>query len=311
MRPQDIKACVEIVAEHPTIGPRYGTAISALGAAWAHLLGREAFSARVFEEEAGSQYRIVAVGTRFFVNDSFLREIKKPPYRWVAPEMIRRVHDENSPVLSDQQVRQAQADHGLNLLVLEGAICARDLGRPHVISSFFGEFIELHRGFLIKELITQGTSTDVMGAQLQSGGYLLDQQGEYAGNVTESLDDVLARPHFIGVTRELALRQFGTWVSNLFIHQPPKFRFRPSEKRLLLAALAGGTDEELSSELAVSVSAVKKSWRQIYERVALCNPQWMPDARLEEEETAERGKTKKQRLLAYLREHMEELRPMG
>jgi hypothetical protein len=77
---------------------------------------------------------------------------------------------------------------------------------------------------------------------------------------------------------------------------------------LLLTALHGGTDEELADELGISLSAVKKSWQLIYERVSGCDPELVPDAHLDEG-NSERGKTKKQRLLAYLREHMEELRP--
>lgn len=310
MRAADVEACIDIVASHPTIGPRYGRTISSLGATWSRLIGTEAFSGRVFEEANQSAPRIVAVGTRFFVTDSFLTEMKTPPYRWTAPEIVKRVSGTSSPLLSDKEVRAANLGSGLNLLVLEGAVCARDMGRPEVIGAFFEEFIALHRGFRLKELITQGTSTDVMNAQLHSGGYLLDDTGQYSRAPHPALDRLLHEPHFIGVSRELALKQFGSWVSNLFIHNAPRFKFRPSEQRLLLTALDGGTDEEISRELGVSISAVKKSWLQIYERVAELEPYLAPDVDPESDDGShERGKTKKQRLLSYLREHMEELRP--
>ena len=112
----------------------------------------------------------------------------------------------------------------------------------------------------------------------------------------------------VGVTRELALRQYGSWISSLFMHRPPRFGFRPSEQRLLLAALRGGTDEEVSNELGVSRSAVKKCWGLIYARVARHDPELVPNPD-PEAVNSERGKAKKQRLLAYLRDHMEELRP--
>jgi hypothetical protein len=53
---------------------------------------------------------------------------------------------------------------------------------------------------------------------------------------------------------------------------------------------------------------VKKTWRLIYERVTAKSPGLIPD-QAPEELTSERGKEKKQRLLAHLREHPEELRP--
>ena len=95
----------------------------------------------------------------------------------------------------------------------------------------------------------------------------------------------------------------------MFLYQPPQFGFRPSEQRLLLTALRGGTDEEIADELGISVSAIKKNWRSIYDRVTVQCPELIRNDPLREELTSERGKEKKQHLLAYLREHPEELRP--
>lgn len=308
MRPKDIKECVQIIADHPVIGPRYGETLPQLGAAWSHLLGQEAFTGIVFEEINGSRVRKVAVGTRLFVSDAFVAEMKTAPHFWVAPELVRRIVAGKSPALTNAQVRAANRDGGLNLLVLEGAMRTADMGRPEIMNILFGVFVEYHRGFLLKELITQGTSTDMMKAQLQSGGYLVDHQGRYVPGKNKLLDELLRAPHFIGVSRELALQDFGSWMSSMFVYHAPRFGFRPSEQRLLLAALSGGTDEELSDELAISMSAVKKNWRQIYERVAPHDSTLVP-SHYDEDRNSERGKTKKQRLLAYLREHMEELRP--
>jgi hypothetical protein len=76
-------------------------------------------------------------------------------------------------------------------------------------------------------------------------------------------------------------------------------------------ALDGGTDKELADELGISLSAVKKTWRMIYDRVAACQPELIPSNSQADAWTQDRGKQKKQRLLAYLREHPEELRPVS
>jgi len=55
---------------------------------------------------------------------------------------------------------------------------------------------------------------------------------------------------------------------------------------------------------------VKKTWRSIYDRVTPLSPGLIPD-RVPEELNSERGKVKKQRLLAYLREYLQELRPVA
>ena len=104
------------------------------------------------------------------------------------------------------------------------------------------------------------------------------------------------------------MSRLGSWVGVLFLHEAPRFGFRPSEQRLLLTALSGGTDDELSDELGVSLSAVKKTWLLIYDRVSGHLPGFSSN-RDAMEGRAERGSGKKQRLLNYLREHPEELRP--
>ena len=61
--------------------------------------------------------------------------------------------------------------------------------------------------------------------------------------------------------------------------------------------------------LGISLSAVKKAWQSIYERVSACDAELAPAPHMSEAGAFERGKMKKQRLIAYLHDHPEELRP--
>ena len=72
MRPHDVSKCVEIVAAHPILGPRYGRTIEQLRPAWLRVLGTEAFHACVFEEIEGSKVRLLGVATNCFVSDEFM-----------------------------------------------------------------------------------------------------------------------------------------------------------------------------------------------------------------------------------------------
>ena len=310
VRKNDLPGCVEIFARHPVLASRYGESIDLLQEAWSRLLGQTAFVSFVFEEENGTTFRKVGLGTRAFLSDDFVAEMKSAPFEWIGPELTRRIIHGRSPLLTDSEVREANAGDGLNLFVWDGTASAEDLGRPEVIHTLFVEFVDQHRGFLLKELIAQSSGVDMMEAQLNSGGFLLDAKGQYSNAVSKPLADFVAEPHFIGVSRELALRQYGSWMSSLFIHHPPRFNFRPSEQRLLVTALDGETDAQLAHELGISISAVKKSWSLIYQRVAAVDPALIPDPH-SEAESSDRGRTKKQRLLAYLHEHMEEIRPLS
>ena len=308
MRREDIPDCVELLARHPIVGPRYGNGIEELGEVWKRLLRQQSFMGVVFEEGRGRTLRKSGIGVRAFVSDSYLAEIKTAPHFWVGPDIVKRITLGRSPLLTDKQVRDANSRSGLNLYAWEGALSADNMGRPEAIHTLFSEFMNLHRGFRLKEVIAQSTSVDVLEAQLKSGGYLLDASGQYTKGVSAPLKEIVRAPHFVGLTRELALEQYGSWVSSMFIYEAPRFGLRPSEQRLLLSALEGGTDEQIAEKLEISLSAVKKTWRQIYERIAASDPQLIPSPRTEEE-GSERGKTKKQWLLAYLREHMQEVRP--
>jgi DNA-binding CsgD family transcriptional regulator len=118
----------------------------------------------------------------------------------------------------------------------------------------------------------------------------------------------------MGVTREIAAGQqgsWGTWIGSLFRYRQPQLGFSRSEQRLLFSALDGSTDGELSDKLGLSLTTVKKTWRSIYDRTAAHIPELVHGHSRDEKASPERGKAKKQYLIAYLREHPEELRPVS
>ncbi len=309
MRREDVQECVEIVGAHPLLGPQYGNVIKDLRSVWLSLLGREAFRAVVFEDAKDSKVRTVGVGVSSFVSDDFLRDLKTPPFIWIGPELTKRILYGNSPLLSDKQVRQANARGGLNLLTWVGAFNADHLQSTEGLAAMIAAFVDLHRGFLLKELTAHAMTLENLEGAIRSGGLFFSPvECRYVESLDRPLREIFAAPYLIGLTRELAMARFGTWIGSLFVYQPPQFGFRPSEQRLLLAALQGETDETLADMLGISLSGVKKTWRAIYERVMASSPGLIP-GHVPEELTSERGKEKKQRLLAYLREHPEEVRP--
>jgi hypothetical protein len=93
-------------------------------------------------------------------------------------------------------------------------------------------------------------------------------------------------------------------AAHLFQHREPKFAFTPDEQELLEAALNGLDDAAASDRLYVGVPAIKRRWMQIFERIAARNLDLCPPGR-----DGIRGLQKRQRILAYVRTHPEELRP--
>jgi hypothetical protein len=308
MRAEDVRECVEIVATHPILGPRYGPAIAELRAVWLGLLGREAFRAVVFEEVQDPSIRRTGVGVSAFVSGDYLQRMKTPPFFWVGHDLTMRIAHGESPLLSDKETREANRNGGLNLLCWEGAIRWEYANRADAHAALYSAFVEQHRGFLLKEIIGGTVNPENLAGTLRSGGQFLNTEGKYVDSAESAQHEEFTVPHYVGLTREVALSRMGSWMGSLFIHESPRFCFRPSEQRLLLTALRSGTDEKLSDDLGISLSAVKKTWLLIYERVSAHLPGYSSDHE-PGQGTNDRGKEKKQRLLAYLREHPEELRP--
>jgi hypothetical protein len=99
----------------------------------------------------------------------------------------------------------------------------------------------------------------------------------------------------------------GSVTTIVFRFTPPMFRFGKGEQRLLRAALEGFTDLELVEELQIKKEAIKKRWASIYEQVQQTMPNLLPQSDCDT--NSKRGRQKRHHLLAYLRNHPEELRP--
>ena len=314
MQPKDVRECVEIVASHPVVGPRYGAAIADLPKAWLRLLTSDPMLTGVFEETEGGRIRPWCIGVSVIVTDDFLAELKKPPLSWIGPELARRLARDELPLLSARQLREANMAGGLNAVVWEGCIRAGYEDRPDLFHHIMGGFLDSHRGYLWKEIVASNAeSVDRLERTLYSGGRLWDPAaGRYVEAAERDLQEVVGEPHIVGTTRDIARARQSNWVDALFHYRPPQVGFSRAEQLLLLRAFRNeaGTDEELAAALKVSMPTVKKMWLSIYRRAAGL-PELAPDGGEPGHDPARRGKEKRRRLLAYLRDHPEELRPLS
>jgi hypothetical protein len=317
MQPEDFRECVEFLANQPVLAARYGPAIGHLGEVWLGLLRCGAFNSAVVRAGEGSSDPICLFGVTAIVRDDFLLEMKTPPHFWMGPEITRRIMRGESPLLTDKQLREANSGGGLNLACWEAGFRPGYEAHGEVQRYFMSSFIQIHQGYLWKEVISsQPERADRLDFILKTGGCLWDSlAGRYTSTVTKDLSEMVSQPHVVGITRDLELKRqgdwSGSWVGALFDYHPPVLGFSRSEQRLLSSALPGGTDEHLAEMLGTSLPAVKKMWVSIYCRVEDHLPELIGDPLQSEVPPSGRGKEKRRRLLAYLREHPEELRPVS
>jgi hypothetical protein len=320
MRPGDVPECVDIIANHPVLGPRYGRDIDLLCDVWLRLLSSEAQVTTVLFPNESSDAPVCLFGWAVFVRDEFLREIKNMPQFWVGPDLVRRLSRSESPILTDSELLEANSRGGLNLLVWEGCIAKGYENDGELQRRMMEGFIERHRGYFLKEVIaTQCEDAERLAFTLKTGGALWDPTaGRYAepGEISKkSLSEIASHPHLVGLTREMELNRQNdwgaSWVGALFDYHPPKLALSRGEQRLLSSALSGATDEHLAAMLGISLSAVKKHWVSIYLRVDDHLSGLTADPGRSHLPAGSRGKEKRRRLLEYLRKHPEELRPVS
>jgi hypothetical protein len=262
----------------------------------------------VIEEVNRSHATICFVGVSVFVSDDFVRELKTSPLFWFGPELAKRILRGDSPLLFDKQVRKANSIGGLTMITWEGCIRPGFENHSEIHRRIINVFIEEHRGYLWKEVIaSQLESVERLQWTIKTGGLFWNlESGKYLESSEIDPQKIIRKPHIVGVTREIERSRPGSWVGSLFDYHPPQIGFSRGEQRLLLSALPGRTDDELSSDLGASLSTIKNTWRSIYNRAV----SGLPELFLDHTE-AKRGKEKKRRLLAYLRNHPEELRPFS
>jgi hypothetical protein len=313
MKPNDVAGCAEIISSHPIIGRRYGPAIKDLARAWLHLLGSEAMTTAVFEEVEKGRATLAGVGVGVFVRDEFIRELKKPRQFWFGPELAKRVLNGNSPVLSEKEVREANSGEGLNELVWETLPHISFATRADMYHLMGHAYIEIHRGFRLKEMITsQAESPERLQWAIDAGGLFWDsKRARYVKSLKNGSGKFIQNPHIVGITRDLELGRPGSWVGTLFDYRPPRFYFSAGEQRMLICAISdpAGTNPALAKILGVSLPTVKKMWLSIYERVSEIAPELIAGNAIIGADN-KRGKEKRRHLLAYLQDHPEELRPV-
>ena len=310
----DMEACTRIMQNKFAYEEKI---LTRLPDVWRQLLAAGSLNVGIVEDLGRPpDNRIVAFGASVFVTDQFMREAQSDPAPYLSARVIRRHLQGESPVLSLPAIRRANSGAGLNLIVLYHDMDRGVMSLEEV--AFAGKhlaeaFVEIHSGYHVKEILIEAYSEDDLSWTVHNSAYRIrSDYSSYYESRGLPIPPPHCHPYLAGITREEFIATHGgTLLNALFLYTPPQFFFKPREQELLAHALKGETDEELGASLCVSLSAVKKRWSTIYERVEARQPELLPVADAENSSTGQkRGVEKRHHLLRYLRQHPEELRPV-
>lgn len=256
--------------------------------------------------------RIEAMEIAAFLSDDFAAAAKSglPPY--LPRQIVDRWRAGCSPLLDLAGVRAANARGGLTTLCLHSAT-RRPLLDPEAQATLvkgLEGYVQMCAGYQYREVLLETYGQEQTQWNLNTGLRLRTDHADFERTGVRPLHPAGMEPYLLGVTREEFAVSWGGALSLLFSWQPPRFFFTTREQELLEEALGGKSDEEAAETLAVARVTVRKRWQGLYDKVARIMPDLLP-AEADSTAPGDRPSSQKKRLLlAYLRNHPEELRPV-
>ena len=271
---------------------------------WKRLIRSRSFNSTVIEAARPAQgHRIVGFGSAVFVSPAFAEAELSNPRPGLNSRIIASIDSGRSVVLSEAELRSGNSRGGLEMVIMYGS-WRRDVldadGVSEVIVALSGSFMEDHLGYRFNSLILETAGSEEAATVGTMPIWRAVRKFDEPGQPTRTL---------WVVTRKDALNVAGSVANPLFHFAEPVLCLRDADQHLLLAALNGLTDEELSSRLSISLTAVKKRWLSIFERTIDARPDLFPAVDVRNE-GQKRGRQKRHHVLAYTRKHPEELRPI-
>jgi hypothetical protein len=267
---------------------------------WNGLLDNPSFQANVIESERPlAGHKIVACGMGVFVTKSFADQEIRSPRPGLNSRIIAGIASGESVVLSRAQIATGNAGEGIDFVNMygtwrDGIMNADQLAEVHALLGT--SFVEHFAGYRFNRVLKEAIGRSRIALARATGTYRMvaEFRESESALVVATQESVLSAPYSV--------------AAKMYRYRAPVLRLRPAEQKLLVAALAGKTDAELSADLGLSVEAIKKRWMSIFARVDEFKPEILSTAGVDSDG---RGPQKRHRVVAYIRTHPEELRPFS
>ena len=293
----DLSKCLEI--QPACVGDQIVGRSAALRV-WKSLLDNPSFQANVIESERPlSGHKIVACGMGVFVTKAFADREIQDPRPGLNSRIIAGIASGESVVLSRAQIGEGNAGEGNDFVNMygtwrDGILNPDQLAEVHALLGT--SFAEHFAGYRFNRVLKEAIGHERIALARATGTYRMVAEFEESGSAlaVATRESILTAPYSVAAT--------------MFRYRAPVLRLRPAEQKLLVAALGGKTDAELSADLGLSIEAIKKRWMSIFDRVDEFKPEILSGA---EADSDVRGPQKRHRVVAYVRNHPEELRPFS
>ena len=288
--PDDLDECLRVQPECMGGG--------IIGEAAARRMWRELFRCPAFFSSAVtcdppiSGSRIGAFGAAAFVSSEFVEAEIAHPRPGVNDRFMAQLAEGRNVLLDEDEIAKANSTTGLDTLTLYGS-WPPGAALEQRYSALTTAFLQAIAGFQIKRLLWEAVGEEERHFAHQGGAHRVIAEFPELNR-----DLVIVDP-------ESAAQVPASAAQAIFHYRKPVLGLARSDQALLLAALKGLTDDELGASLGLTLSAVKARWRSIFGRMAVV----LPELADRFQSQAVRGRQKRHRVIEYMREHPEELRP--
>lgn len=306
--PRDAAACASWLVAHMPIA---GGAAQQLQALLCRLTGSEQLKALLIEAEADGpgEWAVVAVSLSGFLAPAETERVLADPAPFVMARALERALAGVAVFLDTSEVGRANAGAGLDLVV-EHMQASWDFAVPiwrQVAAMAHDAYKIHHRGYRLNRALQEGWSEHA--SMYLDAGYRADRSCDVAGSTLDRLPGRFGtrRTLFYADRAVVCQRAPGLPAAYAFQYTPPRCRFSSGEQRILRSAAEGLTDREIAEELGLSLNAIKLAWRSIQGRVQDKAAHVLGDG--PDGADGRRGPEKRRRVLAYVRDNPEELRP--
>jgi len=305
----DIPQCLSLTTDRFLYTPDQ---LASVGRLWSKLIVERTGVPPTIITNAKSPSEVLWFGATAFVSDERADRYHRLASPRIGLQMAEELNAGGRPFLSRAEVAQANASAGVNLV---GCHHGYELRYDEIVERLRATTYEMARKYLTAWNLRSYTN-EIFSPNAERDG---KQMGEALG--FRVLAYTAAQLQAAGIPADkapwvwLATRQdavakpAGLPLAMLFLSfSVPRFGFTVLEQEALELALDGLTDESIARTTGASLSTIKKRFRAIYEKV---QDETFEDGGLglSRLNDGARGVETRRRLLNYLRDHREELRP--
>ncbi len=303
----DLAECLQL---HPAKNGAEIAGDACLVKTWETLLRMShATRSALVEMQWRGRIEVVGFGFASFVKKSFADAEVNNPRPGLNARIIKSVLSGDSVIATFAEVRNGNTVGDLQQVILEtswkhGVLTPPQVYEVRVLLAL--AYQELFSGYRLSRILGEMVDERDLGhISGQKEMRVVDRfEGFRRANPATSWNSDRC---LIEITLETMRAAPHSIAAGLFQHHvSPECGFTQREQELLELAIDGADDASIANLLHLTLPAIKRRWSGIFERTASVRPDLCP---LDGEGT--RGIQKRQRILAYVRRHPEELRPFS